>query len=78
MFYFQIHFMFTDDIYIVRVERSKLVAGSEDAKVEARRIIEKTVFNTGNFKIKELTLVGLVSQFHFVDDIAQLEIVKHP
>lgn len=69
MFYFQVRFKDPDaDIYIVRVEDKSL----EAAKRKARRIIEKTILNTGDFEIKELTLEDLLSQCHFVDDIAPI------
>lgn len=78
-YYFHVTFKDTDDIYVVRVETKIVNNDSEHrAKEIAKEIIETMILNTGDFEIKRLTLQDLVSQFHFVDGIAQLEIVKNP
>ena len=79
-YYFRVVFKDPDaDIYVVRVETKIIDGNSEhEAKEVARANIKETILNTCDFEINRLTLQDLISQFHFIDDIAQLEIIKHP
>jgi len=77
-YYFHMQFKNNTDIYIVRVANhgtTLLIA-----ERHARRVITSTIFNPGeDFKSTRVVIPNsLLTQFVFIDDIAQLTPVTDP
>ena len=77
-FYFHIQFKDDNDIYIVRVANRGTTLSI--AERHARRVITNTILNIEeDFEINRVVIPNsLLTQFVFIDDIAQLTPVTHP
>ena len=78
MYYFLVTFKDNKDIYIVRVRTNKQY--EVGAKKQAKQKVISRLYGVTekDFEIKRLTLEELLSKFHFVEDIAELDAITHP